>query len=335
MSFIFADDNSMRHRASPEGEEEELGEVLLRRLCDVDPKVVVTVTSERSLVERMLRRASSTEDPISNLEKARDVASSAWFAADRWLSSLSKTQMRHTASEAGKALGGLLSIAQRAAAAAGKYVSEANSSHTEGVFAAAYDDCACSALCLVFECLPGPHAMSRLEHALTAMAKRAGRHSVEDRKVRKNTIRYIGRQAIKTLQVLPTALDKPTGFFAEVEEAMRKEFGVTGASTPDIREGAGQMADDCDKDLEVKSETLQSMCTKTCKALTETFLTGTVEGIEVRTVNKLPRHLAETFLGREIRRLVYGMCPHTAMMMLMRHERVPDALWRLLFLTAI
>lgn len=200
---------------------EDLSSVVLRRLHDEDPDVVLAVAENDTLLHKVLLKptAVSPEDESRTSPSsmaAVGIACAAVAAAEPWLSVLSKARPKHPAAASGRALCGLIGLASKAVAAAA--VLETSSREDKDTAAKRAVN---AAMPLFLECLPGPHTIARVKAAkedacLASSEDKEGAPASPERACRK-ALRAVARAAIGAV----AALDD--GAFAGLGEVLDKK----------------------------------------------------------------------------------------------------------------
>lgn len=271
---------------------EDLSPVLLRRLHDEDSDVVLAITESNTLVQQVLLRPFSVSPMADNstvgdgvggaddsdvVNRAAVVASAAMTAAGPWLSAISEARPKHPVASVGRVLCGLV----RLAAAACSACSEGRS--------AAVKKARDSALSLLLECLPGPHATARvksaqrqaadagcLEDGVTEKGATDRAAAAATGKACKKASRAVGRAAIEAVSRLDVGVegDALAGLFAVVgkvlEKADNEGSGKGSAAKPPGRNKSKKKNSGDADDLEaggVKSKGLKVMGKEVCDAL--------------------------------------------------------------------
>ncbi|CBJ49062.1 conserved unknown protein [Ectocarpus siliculosus] len=272
---------------------EELSPVLVRRLHDEDPDVVLAITESDTLVQRVLLRPRSFSpmaddstggdgvggaDDSDVVDRAAAVASAAMTAAGPWLSAISEVRPKHPVASAGRVLCGLVRLAAAASSACGEGGS------------AGVKQARDPALSLLLECLPGPHATARVRSAQRQAVGADGRgDSATDEgatdpaaaaaatgKACKKASRAVGRAAIEAVSRLGVGVegDALAGLFAVVGKVLNKSDDEgsgkgSAAKSPGKNNSKKKKSGDAD-DLEaegVKSKGLKVMGEEVCDAL--------------------------------------------------------------------
>ncbi|CAM9439904.1 unnamed protein product [Ectocarpus sp. 6 AP-2014] len=275
---------------------EDLSPVLLRRLHDEDPDVVLAITESDTLVQQVLLRTRSYPmaddstggdgvgggaDDSNVVGQAAVVASAAMTAAGPWLSAISEMRPKHPVASAGRVLCGLVRLAAAASSACGEGES--------AVVKQARDP----ALSLLLECLPGPHATARVRSAQRQAVGADGRGdsaseegatdpaaaaaaAASTGKACKKASRAVGRAAIEAVSRLGVGVEGDTlaGLFAVVGKVLNKSDDEgsgkgSAAKSPGRNNSKKKKSGDAD-DLEaegVKSKGLKVMGEEVCDAL--------------------------------------------------------------------
>lgn len=271
---------------------EDLSPVLLRRLHDEDPNVVLAITESDTLVQQVLLRPCSSPmaddstggdgvggaDVSGVVDRAAMVASAAMTAASPWLSALTETRPKHPVASAGKVLCGLVRLAAAASSACGEGVSAGTKQARNLV------------LSLLLECLPGPHATARVKSAqrqAVGATGGGGAGATEEGaadsvaaaaagKACKKASRAVGRAAIEAVSRSGVAVEGGalTGLFAVVGKVLEKSDGeVSGRGSAAKSPGKNKTkkrksvdGDDVESEA-VKSKGLKVMGEEVCDAL--------------------------------------------------------------------
>lgn len=271
--------------AAPETSE-DLSAVLLRRLGDEDPQVVVSVTAHDVLLQRVLlglpdQDPDSVQGDRSLSTRAALVASTVVSAAVPWLASLSEDRPKYPVASAGRVLCGLIRTASAACSA---------------VLGGAVDDVEAVAarnatLRLFFECLPGPHANARVKLAQAAASLGVSQDgAVVTGKARKKALRVVARSAVEAVCRLEGGRTRLFDGVGKVLEQVHgddmKEEGVIASS----KKGKGRSKKNESSGQEpapVKSKGLKAMGDELCDLLAGAIAKG--DGEDILQVGKISR----------------------------------------------
>lgn len=222
---------------------EDVSPVLLRRLDDEDPEVVLAITGSDHLVQQVLLRAPSSgtssedddatdvSDLVSSIQRAAVVTSACAAAAVPWLSALSEARPKHSMASSGRVLSGLVRLAAAAATSAADASSRGVGQEGLAVAKQARD----SALTLFLECLPGPSAAARAKLAQQLAFASVGVGGESDAaataaaaagKASKKAMRSVGRAAIEAVSGLSTG--KRAVCFADLFAGLAEVLGQEG-----------------------------------------------------------------------------------------------------------
>ncbi|CAM9175365.1 unnamed protein product [Ectocarpus sp. 12 AP-2014] len=274
------------------GAVEDPSPVLLRRLHDEDPDVVLAITESDTLVQQVLLRPRSSSpmaddstggdggggaDDSDAVDRARVVASAAMTAAGPWLLAISEARPKHPVASAGRVLCGLVRLAAAASSACGE----------EGF--AGVKQTRDSALSLLLECLPGPHATARVKSAQRQAVGVGGRGdgateksetdpaaTAATGKACKKASRAVGRAAIEAVRKMGVGVegDALAGLFVVVGKVLGKpddegsSNGSAAKSPGKNKSKKKKSGDGDDLDAEgVKSKGLKVMGEEVCDAL--------------------------------------------------------------------
>lgn len=243
---------------------------LLGRLRDEDPDVVVAITDSHALVKRVLLRSQSGsigDDTVDSTiaGRAKLVSAAATAAAAPWLAALSESRPKHPVASAARVLSGLVRLSSAA-------VVSASAEEEEGDVSSVYQ-LRKSALRLILECLPGPHAMARVKLALQSTTSAGAGETDGDHvnsKARKKALRVVGRVAVSALMDL-AGTSKDFQLFSGLDKILRKD-GTRGK-----KGGGGAMDVDAN---ESKSKGLKAMSEEVCDVLAG----GIAEGTETKVL---------------------------------------------------
>lgn len=285
-------------------EGEDLSPALLRRLHDEDPEVVLAITDSETLVRKVLLRLRSgfggdgdddivdVSDAVYSEMRPVTVASAAATAAVPWLSALSETRPKHPIASSSKVLCGLVRLMAAAASAAG------TGKEGSTLMKQAKD----SALSLFLECLPGPHATTRVKLAqqqASAIVSSSGEVPDEDEaaaveaagaagKACKKALRSVGRVAIEAVSGFcgTTADDGITTLFAGFGKLLSEEdTGKSKGSKSPGRKGKKSIGDVDAMEVEGsgKSKGLKLMGEEVCNSIAASVVEGSkMQELQVR-----------------------------------------------------
>ena len=191
-------------KADKEALDNDLSGMVMKRLYDEDPQVVLAVTDSDALVQRVLLRPVGDDSSLGGKacrsaisSQAAVVASAAASASARWLSALSEARPLHPFASVGRVLSGLLRLAAKAV------VVECVNNDGRKVTVKATSQ-------LILECLPGPHMMARARAArreANADASSLEGTTVENNgRARKKALRSVGHAASKAVGIVDGAL---------------------------------------------------------------------------------------------------------------------------------
>lgn len=275
-----AADSGAAHETS-----EDLSAVLLRRLGDEDPQVVVSVTDHDVLLQRALlglpdQGPDSVHDEGSLSTRAALVASTVVSASVPWLASLSEDRPKYPVASAGRVLCGLIRTASAACSA---------------VVAGAVDDVEAvaarnAALRLFFECLPGPHANARVKFGQAAASSGVSRDgAIVTGKARKKALRAVARSAVEAVCRLEggrTMIFDGVGKVLEQADGDKMKEGVIASS----KKGKGRSKRNemgVQESAPVKSKGLKVMGDELCDILAGAIAKG--DGQDILQVGKISR----------------------------------------------
>lgn len=262
---------------------EDLSTLLLRRLHDEDPQVVISVTDHDVLVRRILlglpdREPDNIQDDGVHSTRAVSVVSTVASAAVPWLASLSEDRTKHPVALAGRVVCGLIRTASVACSALPEGTADEETATARN-----------AALRLLFECLPGPHANARVKVVQPVASSGVSQDgAVVTGKARKRAMRAVGRSAIEAVCSLKGG---STRLFDGVEKVLEKanddemeEEAVSVSSKKGKRRSkANEM--DVTEPVPVKSKGLKAMGEELCELLAGTIAKG--DGEDILQVGKI------------------------------------------------
>lgn len=244
----------------------------MRRLHDNDPEVVLAVTDNDALLQKVLLRPAA-DSKKGQISRAANIASAASSAAIPWIMSLSEARPRYPVASGGEVLRGLLRFASETVSAATAALTSSDGSEALRVAIDAVSR-------LILECLPGPHAMARVKEGRRSsgadMDPEDGTAGDGTGRARKKVLKATARAALKAVTSLDVALAANggvvnRGVLSGAGKELEKLYELSGKRRKSTEQGGDVMDAEEEEGVSKKSKGLKTMGEEVCDIMARHF----------------------------------------------------------------